>query len=94
MVNQRDLVPVVPMRSDGRRQGDVDAMHTIQPPAVRVADERVDTRPLTEQLGSADELTTLSPTACCHQLTKIHSLPALRNFLNESSETLFRRELI
>lgn len=50
-------------------------------PAVQVADEKVDARPLTEQLGSADELTTLSPTACCHQLTKIHSLPALRNFL-------------
>src|SRR5262245_52878376 len=50
-------------------------------PAVQVADEKVDAKPLTDQLGSADELTTLSPTACCHQLTKIHSLPALRNFL-------------
>ena len=50
-------------------------------PAVQVADEKVDARPLTEQLGSADELTSLSPTACSHQLTKIHSLPALRNFL-------------
>ena len=50
-------------------------------PAVQVADEKVDARPLTDQLGSADELTTLSPTACSHQLTKIHSLPGLRNFL-------------
>ena len=50
-------------------------------PAVQVADEKVDARPLTDQLGSADELTTLSPTACSHQLTKIHSLPALRTFL-------------
>lgn len=50
-------------------------------PAVQVADEKVDARPLTEQLGSADELTTLSPTACSHQLTRIHSLPALRGFL-------------
>jgi len=51
-------------------------------PAVQVADEKVDARALTEQLGSADELTTLSPTACSHQLTKIHSLPALRKFLH------------
>src|SRR5436190_19474948 len=50
-------------------------------PAVQVADEKVEARALTEQLGSADELTTLSPTACCHQLTKIHSLPGLRDFL-------------
>jgi urease accessory protein UreF len=50
-------------------------------PALQVADARGDARPLTEQLGSADELTTLSPTACCHQLTKIHSLAALRDFL-------------
>src|SRR5690349_2993008 len=49
--------------------------------ALQVADEKVDARPLTEQLGSADELTTLSPTACSHQLTRIHSLPALRDFL-------------
>ena len=47
-----------------------------------VADnERVDTRPLTEQLGSADELTTLSSIACSHQLTKVHSLGTLREFL-------------
>src|SRR5262245_64379309 len=50
-------------------------------PAYSGANERVDARPLTNQLGSADELTTLSPTACSHQLTKIHSLPALRDFL-------------
>jgi urease accessory protein UreF len=43
--------------------------------------ERVDTRPLTEQLGSADELTTLSSIACSHQLTKVHSLGTLREFL-------------
>lgn len=43
--------------------------------------ERVDARPLTDQLGSADELTTLGPIACSHQLTKVHSLPALRDFL-------------
>ncbi len=43
--------------------------------------ERVDTRPLTEQLGSADELTTLSSVACSHQLTKVHSLGTLREFL-------------
>lgn len=43
--------------------------------------ERVDARPLTEQLGSADELTTLSSIACSHQLTKVHSLGTLREFL-------------
>lgn len=43
--------------------------------------EAIDARPLAERLGSADELTTLSPTACSHQLTKVHSLPALRDFL-------------
>jgi urease accessory protein UreF len=51
-------------------------------PAVHVADEKVDARPLTEQLGSAEELTTLSPTACSHQLTRIHSLSGLRTFLH------------
>jgi urease accessory protein UreF len=55
-------------------------------PAVQIADEKVDARPLTEQLGSADELTTLSPTASCHQLTKIHSLPALRDFLRNYTQ--------
>ena len=50
-------------------------------PAFDAANERVDTRALTEQLGSADELTTLSPIACSHQLTKIHSLASLREFL-------------
>lgn len=49
--------------------------------AFDAANERVDARPLTEQLGSADELTTLSPIACSHQLTKIHSLGSLREFL-------------
>src|SRR4051812_27837929 len=57
-------------------------------PAVQVADEKVDTRPLTDQLGSAEELTTLSPTACCHQLTKIHSLPALRTFLRSYTQEI------
>lgn len=52
-------------------------------PAISAADERVDTRALARHLGSADELTTLSPTACTHHLTKIHSLPALRDFLHE-----------
>ncbi len=50
-------------------------------PAFDGANEHVDARPLTDQLGSADELTTLSPIACSHHLTKIHSLPALRDFL-------------
>ena len=50
-------------------------------PAFDADHEAVDTRQLAERLGSADELTTLSPTACSHQLTKIHSLPALREFL-------------
>lgn len=49
--------------------------------AFDAANEPVDARPLAERLGSADELTTLSPTACSHQLTRIHSLPALRDFL-------------
>lgn len=43
--------------------------------------ECVDARSLSERLGPADELTTLSPAACTHHLTKIHSLPALRDFL-------------
>ena len=50
-------------------------------PAFNGESETVDARQLAERLGSADELTTLSPTACSHQLTKIHSLPALREFL-------------
>lgn len=50
-------------------------------PAFDGENEAVDMRHLAERLGSADELTTLSPTACSHQLTKIHSLPALRDFL-------------
>ena len=50
-------------------------------PAFDAANERVDARPLTEQLGSADELTTLSPIACSHHLTRIHSLSSLREFL-------------
>jgi len=50
-------------------------------PAFNAENETVDARQLAERLGSADELTTLSPTACSHQLTKIHSLPALREFL-------------
>ncbi|HTG45893.1 MAG TPA: urease accessory UreF family protein [Verrucomicrobiae bacterium] len=54
-------------------------------PAFEAANVSVDARPLTEQLGSADELTTLSPTACSHQLTKVHSLPALRDFLRAYS---------
>ena len=63
-------------------------------PAIAAADECVDPRPLTEQLGSAEELTTLSPTACPHYLTKIHSLPSLRDFLFAYSEkTLGPHEL-
>ena len=50
-------------------------------PAITEANECVDTRALAEQLGSAEELTTLSPIACAHQLNKICSLPALREFL-------------
>jgi urease accessory protein UreF len=50
-------------------------------PAFDAANERIDARPLTEQLGSADELTTLSPIACSHQMTKVHSLAGLRDFL-------------
>lgn len=51
-------------------------------PAVYAADEVVDTRALNEQLGSAEELTTLSPIARAHELSKVHSLPTLREFLN------------
>jgi urease accessory protein UreF len=43
--------------------------------------DSVDARRLAGALGSADELTTLSPTACSHQLTKVHSLSGLREFL-------------
>ena len=49
--------------------------------AFGIATECVDARSLSERLGPADELTTLSPTACTHHLTKVHSLPALREFL-------------
>ena len=49
--------------------------------AIEAANESVDARPLTEQLGSADELTTLSSIACSHQLTKVHSIGTLRDFL-------------
>lgn len=55
-------------------------------PAFDAADERVDARPLTEQLGSADELTTLSPIAGAHHLTKVHSLGSLREFLMQYRE--------
>ena len=58
--------------------------------AFDAANERVDARPLTEQLGSADELTTLSPIACSHQLTKVHSLGSLREFLIEYRENVLR----
>jgi urease accessory protein UreF len=51
-------------------------------PAFDAAGESVDTRTLAQHLGSADELTTLSPTACPHHLAKIHSVPALRDFLH------------
>jgi urease accessory protein UreF len=57
-------------------------------PAFSAAEENVDTRSLTQQLGSADELTTHSPTACGHQLTKVHSLPALRSFLSSYRSTI------
>ncbi|MGZ8901038.1 MAG: urease accessory UreF family protein [Limisphaerales bacterium] len=49
--------------------------------AFAAANESVDARPLTEQLGSADELTTLSSIACSHQLTRVHSIGTLRDFL-------------
>jgi urease accessory protein UreF len=52
-------------------------------PAISAAEESVDTGSLSVQLGAADELATLSPVACSHQLTKIHSLPALREFLRD-----------
>ena len=51
--------------------------------AFDAGNEAIDPRPLPERLGSADEPTTLSPTACSHQLTKVHSLPALRDFLSK-----------
>ena len=61
--------------------------------AINAASECVDTRTLSEQLGSAEELTTLSPIACAHQLNRIHSLPALRDFLVEyANSTLGPRE--
>ncbi|HEX7862492.1 MAG TPA: urease accessory UreF family protein [Verrucomicrobiae bacterium] len=50
-------------------------------PAFDAANESIDARPLTEQLGSADELTTLSPIACSTQLTKVHSIGSLREFV-------------
>jgi urease accessory protein UreF len=51
-------------------------------PAFDAAGECVDARALAHHLGSADELTTLSATACPHHLAKIHSVPALRDFLH------------
>ena len=63
-------------------------------PAALTADELVDTRFLNEQLGSADELTTISPIACSHQLTKVHSIASLREFLtNYLDQPLALREL-
>lgn len=50
-------------------------------PAFDAAGECIDTRSLSERLGSAEELTTLSPAAYSNQLTKIHSPAALREFL-------------
>jgi urease accessory protein UreF len=58
-------------------------------PAFDAAGDCVDTRTLAQHLGSADELTTLSPTVCTHHLAKIHSLPALREFLH-----WYRREIL
>lgn len=49
--------------------------------AIAPAGECEDPRALAERLGSAQELTSLSHGAYTHQLTKIHSLPALREFL-------------
>lgn len=40
-----------------------------------------DTRALAEQLGSAEELTTLGAHALAGQLTRVHSVAALREFL-------------
>jgi urease accessory protein UreF len=63
-------------------------------PAFPADDEPVDATALNKQLGSADELTTLSPIACSHQLAKIHSLPSLRDFLAEyQARTLGPHEL-
>lgn len=45
------------------------------------AGEYLDTRALTERLGSAGELTTLSPAAYGHNLAKVHSVEDLREFL-------------
>lgn len=50
-------------------------------PALDAAGECVETRALSERLGSAEELTTLSPAAYSHHLAKVSSLPALREFL-------------
>lgn len=49
--------------------------------AFEAASECLDPRSLAERLGSADELTSLSHSAYAPRLTKIHSLPALREFL-------------
>lgn len=56
--------------------------------------ESADTRAIAKQLGSAEELTTLSPTARAHQLTRIHSLPALRDFLIDYRDNILaQREM-
>jgi urease accessory protein UreF len=62
-------------------------------PAFEIESEQVDTRALAQQLGSAEELTTLSPHAFSQDLTRIHSLPVLRDFLlNYKDNTLALHE--
>lgn len=62
--------------------------------AINVPGNEGDARLLAEQLGSAQELTELGPIVLSPQLTKIHSLPALREFLAGYRENLLAlREL-
>lgn len=57
--------------------------------AIAPAGECENPHALAERLGSAQELTSLSHSAYTHQLTKIHSLPALREML-----TRYRDEIL
>lgn len=62
--------------------------------AIAPAGEYENPRGLAERLGSAQELTSLSHSAYAHQLTRIHSLPALREFLERyRDEVLAPHEL-
>lgn len=63
-------------------------------PSLVTAAELADTQLFAARLGEAEELTTLGPLALCGELHKIHSLPALRDFLIEYQEKhLAPREL-